>query len=181
MFTKHAGLPFVIKLHCTENMAVWDTSAKENHAVKQSSLSAWGGDSMVSTIQLKLLTLKLQLIPEESIMFKFPSDLGPSPVVHFAFWLAKVSKHGCLFSCPSAVYITRYFCWNKGTRRVQSAPKYQGYLSVSCWALAVSRHAPLPLSQSPHIEANPWLKLVKHEAGLYHLIISVQLIISPLT
>lgn len=179
MFTQYAGLPFVIKLHCTENMAIWDTSAKENHAVKQSSLSAWGGDSMVRIIQLKLLTLKLQLIPEESV-FRFHSDLGPSPVVHFALWLAKGSKHGCSLPCPSAVYITRYFCWNKGTHRVQSAPKYQGYQSVSCWAWAVSRHAPLPLSRSPHIEANPCLKSVKHQGCLYHLIISVQLIISPL-
>lgn len=179
MFTKYAGLPFVIQLHCTESIPVWDTSAKENHAVKQSSLSAWGGDSLVRIIQLKFRTLKLQLTPEES-RFRFHSDLGPSPVVHFAFWLAKLSKYGCWLPCPSAVYVTRCFCWNKGTLRALPSIEVTCLFPVELW-WSVGRLHCLSFSESPHIEANPWLKLVKHEGCLYHLIISVQLIISPLT
>lgn len=179
MFTKYAGLPFVIKLLCTESIAVWDTSAKENHVVKQSSLSAWGGDSLVRIFQLKFQTLKLQLIPEEST-FRFHSDLGPSPVVHFAFWLAKLSKYGFLLPCFSAVYVTRYFCGNKGTLSALPSIKVTCLFPVELWQSVGTLHW-LSLSESPHREAKPWLKLVKHEGCLYHLIISVQLIISPLT
>lgn len=151
MFTKYAGLPFVIKLLCTESIAVWDTSAKENHAVKQSSLSAWGGDSLVRIFQLKFQTLKLQLIPEEST-FRFHSDLGPSPVVHFAFWLAKLSKYGFLLPCFSAVYVTRYFCGNKGTLSALPSIKVTCLFTVELWQSVgsqwVSSHRSKPLAEA---------------------------------